>query len=99
MAEENGWSPILGFSGLLAFAAYRLVVDYGRRSVYSRQQDQPNVSMLLLRVFGERHRTTRLLDEVSLHWRFLGNIELIAAPDLATSLLEPHGLLAFVVGA
>jgi hypothetical protein len=51
-----------------------------------------------LRVFGERQRTTRLLDEVSLRWRFLGNIELIAAPDLATSLLEPHELLAFVGG-
>lgn len=35
---------------------------------------------------------------MSLHWRFLGNIDLIAAPDLATSLLEPRELLAFVGG-
>ena len=98
MAEGTGWPPILGFLGLLAFAAYRVVVDYGRRSVFSQQQDQPDVSMLLLRVFGERQRATRLLDKVSLRWRFLGNIELIAAPDLATSLLEPHELLAFVGG-
>jgi len=98
MAEQKGWPPILGFLGLLAFAAYRVVVDYSRRSVYCQQQDQPDISMLLLRVFGERQRTTRLLDEVSLRWRFLGNIELIAAPDLATLLLEPHELLAFVGG-
>ena len=98
MAAGQGWPPISGFLGLLAFAAYRVVVDYSRRSVYSQQQDQPAISMLLLRVFGERQRTTRLLDEVSLRWRFLGNIELIAAPDLATSLLEPHELLAFVGG-
>ncbi|HYE97147.1 MAG TPA: hypothetical protein VD962_13150 [Rubricoccaceae bacterium] len=54
--------------------------------------------LLLLRVFGSRGRSERLFREVGLHWRYVGPVRLIGAPDLATEMLEPDELLAFLGG-
>lgn len=51
--------------------------------------------LLLLRVFGHRQRSRRLLDQLGQRWNFVGPISLIAAPDLAATTLEPHELLQF----
>jgi hypothetical protein len=56
------------------------------------------MSLLLLRVFGYKKRSERLLDELGHKWRYLGHINLIAATDLASSYLQPHELLDFVSG-
>jgi hypothetical protein len=54
--------------------------------------------LLLLRTFGDRRRSTRLLRDLTVHWRWVGSIELITGPDLATELLEPHEFLDYVRG-
>jgi hypothetical protein len=58
----------------------------------------PPVRLLLLRTFGYRRRSTRLLSTLSAHWRWIGSIQVIAGPDLAAATLEPHELLEFVRG-
>lgn len=52
--------------------------------------------LLLLRTFGARRRSTRLLRDVTRQWRWIGSVELITAPDLATESLDPDELLDFL---
>lgn len=96
--SDTGLPPILGYSALLGYAAFWWIVRYGLQWASRQQADAPNVRLLLLRVFQFPERTGRLMEELSLRWRFLGNIHLIAAPDLALGLLEPHELINFVGG-
>jgi hypothetical protein len=52
----------------------------------------------LLRVFSLGRRSERLFDALATHWRHVGNIRLIAGPDLATTTVEPHEFLGFLSG-
>ncbi|HSB80346.1 MAG TPA: hypothetical protein VLM91_16315 [Candidatus Methylomirabilis sp.] len=89
----EGWAWI--FTGLVGFAAYKLVVRAG----YSLTAAGSSGSMLLLlRVFSLGHRSQRLLDALSKRWLRAGSIGLIAGPDLATATVEPHEFLEFVGG-
>ena len=88
----------LGLTTLLGYAAFWWIVRYGLHWASSQINETPNVPLLLLRVFRFPERSAQLMDELSLRWRFLGNIHLIAAPDLALGLLEPHELINFVSG-
>jgi hypothetical protein len=54
--------------------------------------------LLLLRTFGARQRSTRLLRELTRRWRWVGSVELITAPDVATETLEPDEFLDFIRG-
>ncbi|MCP5364737.1 MAG: hypothetical protein H6905_05880 [Hyphomicrobiales bacterium] len=90
-----------GIAGLLmlaAFAAYTVIVHFGFRSVLPIGDERHGRSLLLLRVFGYRRRSERLLDDLGHTWRYAGPVNLIAAQDLAAGYVEPHAFLAFLSG-
>jgi hypothetical protein len=95
LATEQG---ALGWTGLLAFVAYLLVVRLGLRPLGWAALAQPNARLLLLRVFGAQRRSERLYDLFNARWRYRGSMQLIGGPDLATSTLEPHEFLDFLSG-
>ena len=86
-------------SGLVAFGAYTLVVGVGFAALRrERVSDKRGPRLLLLRVFSLGKRSERLFDALATHWRYVGSLQLIAGPDLATSTVEPHEFLDFVSG-
>ena len=70
----------------------------GFRTIALATDAPPAVSLLLLRVFSLGKRSEELFDAVTRHWRYLGNVQLITGPDLATATVEPHEFLAFLSG-
>jgi hypothetical protein len=52
----------------------------------------------VLRVFSLGQRSERLFDVLGMYWRFVGSVQLIAGPDLATTTMEPHEFLDFLSG-
>jgi hypothetical protein len=54
--------------------------------------------LLLLRVFGFDRRTERFFDALSLRWRAVGAVELIAGRDLALRQIHPIDFVAFLSG-
>ncbi|MGB7839323.1 MAG: hypothetical protein WBL40_14555, partial [Terrimicrobiaceae bacterium] len=86
----------LSILSLAPFVVYKLCVLIGRR--FSRSPPEANRQLLLLRTFGARHRSERLLDEVGVTWRWLGSIALIGAPDVAGSTIDAPKFLAFLTG-
>jgi hypothetical protein len=90
-AEVGYW----GVAGLFPFAAYKIATILGFRALSAKLERQP-LRLLLLRVFGFSRRSSRLMDLIAARWRYIGNIFLIAAPDLASRTIEPGKLLAFL---
>jgi hypothetical protein len=90
----EGW-PWL-FTGLAAFALYKLVALQGYR--WLREESDRGVTLLLLRVFSLGRRSERLFDALSKAWLRAGSITMIAGPDLVASTVEPHEFLEFVGG-
>lgn len=92
----EGWVWVL--TGLAAFAAYLLT----RRLMWTLARPVVDTehapSLLLLRVFALGARSERLFDALGKYWLRLGDICLIAGPDLVTSTVEPHEFLDFVSG-
>jgi len=89
---------ILGLLMLGAFVAYKAVLHFGFRYFLPIGDDHRGRSLLLLRVFGYRRRSERLLDDLGHTWRYAGPVNLIAAQDLAAGYVEPHVFLAFLSG-
>jgi len=99
-------------SGVLAFAAWKLVTTAGfrlaglGRSSPAAAGHEParaqapvqTPALLLLRVFALGARSERLFDALGKRWLRIGNIDMIAGPDLATTAVEPHEFLDFVGG-
>ena len=82
---------------LVAFAAYKLVLALGFRLIVPKAPPDA-LRLVLLRVFGFRKRSERLLDELGHKWRYAGPVALISAPDLATGYVEPHEFLDWLSG-
>ena len=80
---------MLAWVGLSAFLAYKLVTFVGLRSLDATAGRRPIARMLLLRVFGFQRRAERLFDLLGGRWRYAGPIQMIAAPDLASSTIGP----------
>ena len=95
LASERG---ALGWAGLLAFVAYRLVVTLGLKPLHRAALARAPVRLLLLRVFGAQRQSERLFDLLGARWRYRGSLQLIAGTDLATTTLEPHEFLDFLSG-
>jgi hypothetical protein len=93
---QLGW-PALAL--LLPYLGYLAVLRAGRARGYRSALRQQPRSLLLLRVFGARGRSERLLRQVSAYWRYVGSVELIAGTDLASAALEPHEFLDFIRGS
>lgn len=93
----EGWLWI--FTGLVAFAAYKIIVQLGNMFIAKQLGDTAMTGrLLLLRVFSLGHRSEKLFDMISRVWLRKGSISLIAGPDLATTTLEPHEFLNFMGG-
>ncbi len=84
-------------TGLVAFAAYKLIAALGFRALRHARTTQPR-TLLLLRVFRLGKRSERLFDKLRKHWQQVGCISMIAGPDLVTTTVEPHEFLEFVSG-
>ena len=54
--------------------------------------------LLLLRVFGYQRRIERLFDAIAQRWRLSGGVKLIAPADLATRIVDPADVVAFMGG-
>lgn len=84
-------------AGLFAFLAFSMVAIAGfwlfRRRA-SRTERGPR--LLVLRVFALGHRSRQLFDRFTERWRYIGSVQLIAGPDLASSTVEPHEFLDFL---
>jgi hypothetical protein len=94
LAGPRGWWGLLG---LLAFAAYRVVVTAGL-ALWRVDASGGARRLLLLRVFGFRRRTERLFDAVGERWRLAGGVQMIGGPDLAGRTLDPGDVVGFVGG-
>jgi hypothetical protein len=93
LASEYGWFAFLGMLPLLVMVIFLAVVLRIRRGPLERP-----VRLLLLRTFGSRGRSTRLLRAVTRQWRWIGSVELFSAPDIATETLEPEEFVDFILG-
>jgi hypothetical protein len=82
---------------LVAFMVYKLVLALGFRLIAPKKSPDA-MRLVLLRVFGFRKRSERLLDELGHKWRYAGPVTLISAPDLATGYVEPHEFLDWLSG-
>ena len=97
------WTLLLGTQGeyaaLLGLAPYALLVLllFVIALLRRRQVGRP-VRLLLLRTFGARERSSRLLHDLTRQWRWIGSVELITGPDLASETLEPDEFLDFIRG-
>lgn len=82
-------------SGVVAFAVYKIVIR-----VWNRRAERPpeRVALLFLRVFSLGTRSERMFAAVARHWRYVGSVQFIAGPDLATATVEPHHFLEYVSG-
>jgi hypothetical protein len=95
---------LLGTQGPAAaawtFAPFALLVFVllGVALAQRRARDHAPARLLLLRTFGDRGRSSRLLRDLTVHWRWVGSVELITGTDLATELLEPHEFLDYLRG-
>ena len=96
------FTPQLGWQALallLPYFGYLAVLRVGRAQAHRSALRQQPRSLLLLRVFGARGRSERLLRQVNAYWRYVGSVELIAGTDLASAALEPHEFLDFIRGS
>jgi hypothetical protein len=95
---------LLGTQGMAAAAwtlapfALMVVVLLGVGLAQRRARDDAPARLLLLRTFGDRGRSSRLFRDLTVHWRWVGSVELITGPDLATELLEPDEFLDYLRG-
>jgi hypothetical protein len=84
--------------GLPAFGIFLAVQYLSFRPLAREARRATNVRLLLLRTFGARRRSERLLRALGLHWRHVGSIQMIAGTDLAMESAEPHQFLDFLTG-
>jgi hypothetical protein len=92
----EGWAWI--FTGLAAFAVYKLVAWFGFRMARLKSSGQRAPMLLLLRVFALGRRSEQVFDALAKRWLRVGSMTLIAGPDLVASTVEPHEILDFVGG-
>ena len=91
----GAWGIVLG---LIPFAVARVTLIIAMRGKRAEALNRRPTTLLLLRVFGFKKRSQRLLQDLGHLWRYVGSIQLIAAPDVAQSALEPHELLDYASG-
>jgi hypothetical protein len=85
-------------AGPVAFATYKAATWAGFRILGRKDAPGDTARLLLLRVFSLGKRSRRHFDALAKHWRYVGDIRMIAGPDLATTTVEPHEFLDFLTG-
>jgi hypothetical protein len=98
--ELSNGEGLFFMSGLSAFVGYKLVTFFGLRILGRKYADRIPARLLVLRVFNrerkQRRRVERFFKLLEARWRYAGSIQLIAAPDLASSTIDPGDFLAFI---
>jgi hypothetical protein len=95
---SGGRNLLLGVVTMGLFGMYAgILALLLRRQWIDARQHEP-IRMLLLRTFGDRPRSSRLLRDLTRSWRWIGSINLIAGTDLAAETLEPDEFLDFARG-
>lgn len=89
---------VSGLAGFAAFGAYKAVAVFGMRGAASAARARPAARLLLLRVFGHRQRSERLLDVLAERWRYAGPVLTVGAPDVATRTIDPNEFMDFLGG-
>jgi hypothetical protein len=89
-----GWA----LSAVAGFSILKIAVGTGHKKLRSARNRERGPALLVLRVFALGKRSERLFEAVTRHWRYLGDVRLIAGTDLAPSTVAPHQFLAFVSG-
>ena len=89
-----GWALVV----MLAFLLFELAVWAGDRILRLKRMADPVATLLVLRVFALGKRSEALFDILARRWRYIGDVILIAATDLALSTIAPHRFLAFISG-
>ena len=92
----EGWVWI--FTGLVAYILYKQITRIGFTRITSQISSDKPSSLLLLRVFALGRKSERMFDTLSKRWLRMGNIDMIAGPDLVTSTVEPHEFLDYMGG-
>jgi len=98
VADLVGVGGLAGLLGIAAFVAYKAVGLLGIVGAARRARARPPARLLLLRVFGHRLRSERLLDVLAARWRYAGPILMIGAPDVATRTVDPDEFMDFLSG-
>jgi len=93
LVATKGSLQLVALTGLAAYLLCSRVLLSGLRT-----DRPPAARLLLLRVFGHDRRTERLLDELTLRWRPIGTVDLIAGRDLALRNIDPSEFYAFLTG-
>lgn len=92
-------SPAWYLAGVVAILAYKFTVMNRLKARHSPGADDRSIAnILFLRVFSLGRRSEQVFDAVSAHWRYVGNVRMIAGPDLAVTTVEPHEFLEFLSG-
>ena len=86
-------------AGLIAFLAYKFTVINRLNAMPApKTVDNDLANILFLRVFSRGRPREQVFDAVSTHWRYVGNVRMLAGPDLAVATVEPHEFLEFLSG-
>lgn len=86
-------------AGIFAFLAYKFAVLSRLKTVNPPSAEgAESANLLFLRVFSLGRRSEKVFDAVSAHWRYAGNVRMIAGPDLAMTTVGPNEFLEYLSG-
>ncbi len=83
---------------LAAFPIYKCISFMVYFLLRKRMAQEKIPKLLLLRVFRLGEKSRKLFARICRHWRYAGIIQIISGPDLATSTVDPHEVLAYIGG-
>ena len=97
-----GPKTLLDTVKILAVSSLPLLIYIGITKIsyfflHQKLRSIPGRPLLYLRVFGYSRRASRLADLLRARWRYRGSLRLIAARDLASRVITPVMLRAFLL--
>lgn len=91
--------PAWILAAVAGFAVYKGVTRAGfSKSGFAASTEPPVSRLLYLRVFALGNRSREVFDAITRIWHYLGNVQVIAGPDLATTTVEPHEFTNYLSG-
>lgn len=81
---------------VFAFITYKVILNIGLKMYRKKLPKTARDGLLLLRAFTVSPKAEKFINHFSFYWRDKAPINLIAAPDYATQLLEPHEFIDFL---
>ena len=93
LTSVHAWYGLLAFLPLILMSI--LIIFLWR---LTGGQVAPPRRLVLLRTFGSRRRSTQLLQDLTRRWRWIGSVDLVSAPDIASEVLDPDEFVDFLRG-